>query len=559
MNEPPKARRFRVRRVQAPVPATAPAQPAPLPDMPFAPAPEDDGFGDLRFVRTATARPALQPLTDEPVVMSEAPTPPQGASSGDDRAELAAIRAEGLSAKQLRLARRAAMRQGIEVHSDEEAVMLLRRRGIDPFRRESILELIEGGSKGGAIVPATAPKPPAERDKGNRLPSTEVMTENERALAIMDMQRDIVRRRKRNFGLLMMRLAFFVLLPTIFAGWYFYKVATPFYATKAEFLIQQADMPGGGGLGSMFRGTQFATSQDAIAVQGFLQSRDAMQRLDTEQAYRTHFAQDFIDPLQRLEPGASNEDTYKIYRRNVKIAYDPTEGLIRMEVSAVDPATSQRFAQALLSYAEERVDQLTAKVRDDQMTGARESYRDAEEKVRDAEEKVLMLQERLGVLDPKAESSVVMSQIAEMESKLRQKELELGQLLDNAKPNQARVEGVKGDMKRLQDQIDGLRATMTDQGQGESLASITGQIRIAETELQTRQAMLAKALEQQETARIEANRQVRYLSLSVAPIAPDEPTYPRAFENTALAFMVFMGIYLMMSLTASILREQVTA
>jgi capsular polysaccharide transport system permease protein len=41
-------------------------------------------------------------------------------------------------------------------------------------------------------------------------------------------------------------------------------------------------------------------------------------------------------------------------------------------------------------------------------------------------------------------------------------------------------------------------------------------------------------------------------------VAPDEPTYPRAFENTTLAFLIFAGLYLMMSLTASVLREQVT-
>jgi len=153
-----------------------------------------------------------------------------------------------------------------------------------------------------------------------------------------------------------------------------------------------------------------------------------------------------------------------------------------------------------------------------------------------------------------------MAEVAQLETLLREKQLELDQLLDNAKPNQARVDGVRGDMARLQTQIDGLRQRMTSGENGNlSLARITGQLRIAETELQTRQAMLAQALQQQETARIEANRQVRYLSTSVAPIAPDEATYPKAFENTALAFMIFAGIYLMLSLTASILREQVTA
>ncbi len=71
--------------------------------------------------------------------------------------------------------------------------------------------------------------------------------------------------------------------------------------------------------------------------------------------------------------------------------------------------------------------------------------------------------------------------------------------------------------------------------------------------------MLAQALQQMETARIEANRQTRYLETGVRPVAPDEATYPRAFENTLLALLVFSGIYLMLSLTAAILREQVSS
>jgi capsular polysaccharide transport system permease protein len=62
-----------------------------------------------------------------------------------------------------------------------------------------------------------------------------------------------------------------------------------------------------------------------------------------------------------------------------------------------------------------------------------------------------------------------------------------------------------------------------------------------------------------ETARIEANRQVRYLSLSVSPIPPDEPAFPRAFENTLVTLLIMLGIYLMVSMTAAILREQVSA
>jgi capsular polysaccharide transport system permease protein len=82
---------------------------------------------------------------------------------------------------------------------------------------------------------------------------------------------------------------------------------------------------------------------------------------------------------------------------------------------------------------------------------------------------------------------------------------------------------------------------------------------MAEADVVTRQLLLQQAMTQLETARIEANRQVRYLSMGVSPIAPDEASYPRKYANTALAFLSFAGIYLLMAMTGSILREQVTS
>ncbi|EKD61027.1 MAG: Lipopolysaccharide biosynthesis protein [uncultured bacterium] len=71
--------------------------------------------------------------------------------------------------------------------------------------------------------------------------------------------------------------------------------------------------------------------------------------------------------------------------------------------------------------------------------------------------------------------------------------------------------------------------------------------------------MLAQSLQAMESARTQANRQTRYLSMSAPPIAADEATYPRAFENTLVVMLIFAGIYLMISMTIAILREQVTA
>ena len=530
MTTTPRAKRFHTR-------PTGPAKPAPPPpDAPDALlAGAEDGFA---------AMPVRAPAPDA----AARPAPPaQGVA-----AEIAAIRGEGLTGRQLRMARRVALQHGLEPTSDYDAVRLLRRRGIDPFHRGGLFEVIAGG-QGALPAPGATP--------GARPATPADDAEAARAREILRIQRDIARRRQRRLAMLALRLMVFVLLPTLVAGWYWFRIATPLYGTQSEFVIQQADSgAAGGGGGGMFAGMSLATAQDSITVQSYLLSRDAMLRLDRDHGFRAHFSRPEMDPRNRLAPEATMEAAYRLYQRMITIGFDPMEGILRMEVVAADPATSATFARALIGYAEEQVDQLTQRLRADQMDGARDSYDAAETRVLAAQARVLELQERLGVIDPADETGGIMGRIAGFETELARKRLELGQHLANARPNPARVDGVRGDIARLEAMIADLRAPLTRGAEGAaSLAAMTGQLRIAEADLATRQQLLAQAAQLLEAARIEAGKQVRYLSLGVPPVPPDEATYPRAAENTLLALLVFGGIYLMMSLTVSILREQVAA
>jgi capsular polysaccharide transport system permease protein len=496
--------------------------------------------------------------------------------------DIDAIRREGLTGRQLRMARRVAQQHKLPATSDFDAVRLLRERGIDPFKRSNMLELVvpqagaeqhEGGApdafagldaqKGGAgsevavgriQLPQTVP---VERQN---LPSTEVSPAEQRTRDIDRIQHDIMTRRRRKMTMLASKLAFFVMLPTFIAGWYFYVAATPMYSTKSEFLILQADNMGGSGFGGLLSGTQFATNQDAIAVQSYLQSKDAMLRLDRDVGFKSHFEKEWIDPIQRLAPGSSNEAAYKIYKKNVKLGYDPTEGVIRMEVTAADPEIAAEFSRSLISYAEERVNRLSEQKRGDQMTDAMKSFDQAKIERRQAQEALVQLQMTGNLLDPEAVIAGLRAQINNVELQLQDKQLQLEALLDNARPNKAKVQGARADVRRYEALLARLKKRMTDASKGQnSLAELTVRIQMAQADLATRDMMLQSALQQLEQTRMEANRQVRYLTTSVMPVASESPSYPRKFENTILAFLIFSGIYLMFSLTASILREQITS
>jgi len=284
-----------------------------------------------------------------------------------------------------------------------------------------------------------------------------------------------------------------------------------------------------------------------------------MRRLNAEEGFKTYFQSEDIDPLRRLPPDATDEAAYRLYEDMVQVSFDPTEGIIRMEVIAADPETSERFARALVSYAEEQVDQLTQRLRENQMRDAEASVQQAETRMNEAQQRVLDLQERFQMLSSEVEVSLLTQQISGLETQLNQERLGLSDLRANARPNPARLEQAERRVETLERQIADLRGSLTQSGDdGTSVARLQREQVMAESDVATRQLLLAQAMQQLEAARIEANRQVRYLSLGVSPVAPDEPTYPRAFEDTALAFLIFAGIYLLISMTASILREQIT-
>lgn len=566
--------RYRTRppEPREPLPRPVPMRPVPASggasDMPFAPQAEDDRFGPEKF-------PTAQ----------KAPSAAHGT-------EVDSIRREGLTGRQLRMARRLAQKHGLPATSDFDAVRLLRKAGIDPLQKSSVMELVAGEededsfedqltaqSAQTPLPAANAPTPPdgtkpsralavSEGDgvrlpqtiKPIQVPSTELRAERAHIAEVGRIQQDIAKRRRRRLALLAVRMAIFVFLPTLLAGWYYYVIATPMYAAKTEFQIQTADPAASAGLGGLLSSSPLGSSKDSIAVQGYLQSQEAMERLDAEVGLRAHFSEPTVDTLQRLPESASNSTVYALYRDHVRISYDPSEGIVKMEVSTTDPQTSVQYSKALLSYAEEQVDQMTNRLREDQMAGALESYDEAEQKMLDAQRKVVDLQERFKIMSSEVEVGLVTTQIGTLESQLTQDKLSLAQMESNKSPNAARMDPVKRRIATLESEIAQLRAKMTQDGaDGVSLAEVQSELLVAQADVATRQLMLAQSLQAMETARIEANRQTRYLTISVNPVAPDDPAYPRAFEDTLVVLMIFLGIYLMISMTVAILREQVSA
>mgnify|MGYP000897810290 CR=1 FL=1 len=84
MNTPPSVTRFRVRKIVVPPKAAV----ADGQDMPFAPAPEDDGFGDLSLTREPAAEAASEPAPVKPVKTKPVGTETQAETAAPEASAL---------------------------------------------------------------------------------------------------------------------------------------------------------------------------------------------------------------------------------------------------------------------------------------------------------------------------------------------------------------------------------------------------------------------------------------------------------------------------------------
>ncbi len=475
----------------------------------------------------------------------------------------------------LRRARRLATHYGLPFDTDDEAVDILRQHNIDPFQMPAMMHRAAPSqhtqptrSEKPLQAPPSSPQKPFRKDApkppnislspGQKSPQGTPHTfpnAAQRSEEILALQKSMTRRRL--IQKLFLRLSIFILLPTLAAGYYYSFIATPMYATDTAFQITTGDNTNPSSP-SMFGGSQFATTPDAIAVQTYLQSKEAMIRLQDNEGFKATFSDPAIDWWQRLPAEASFEETYKTYLKHIKIAFDPTEGMINMEISSPSPELSVLFSKALLTYAEQKIDGLSQRKQENQLSDARKSLATAEEARVDAQRQLIALQQST-LLDPEAYATSLRAQISGLEEKALQKTIELQAFLDNANPNSSRVAGLRAEIQRLQNAKRETEAKMIAQmPNGMTLPELLARLKMAASDVATRDLMLQSALEQLRATQIQATSQSRYLTVAVEPIAPQDPAYPRHIHDTLLVFLILSGVYLIISITASILREQIS-
>lgn len=352
-----------------------------------------------------------------------------------------------------------------------------------------------------------------------------------------------------------------VVLPTILAAVYFGRYATDIYVSESSYVVRSPNKQStsGSGLGALLQGAGFSgfakAPDDVYAVTQYIQSRDALTYLDEKLELRTSWQSENIDFFHRFDPldwDDSREALYGYYRKMVKIGADPTSGITLLTVMGFSPEQVLEMNKLLLGKAEELVNILNERGRNDLIRFAEKEVQLAEDKAKAAAEALSDFRNTQAVVDPEKQTMLHFEQIARLQEELIRTRGQLTQLKVFA-PDSPHPPALALRAQTLEAEI----ATETEKitGGEKSLASKAADYQRLQLEREFADKQLAVAMSALEGARNEAQRQQLYLETIAKPSLPDDATYPKRLRGIATTFILGLVAWGILAMLLAGVRE----
>ncbi|TWG99905.1 capsular polysaccharide transport system permease protein [Mesorhizobium sp. J18] len=336
-----------------------------------------------------------------------------------------------------------------------------------------------------------------------------------------------------------------VLLPSLLGVLYYAFVASDRYVAGAGFAVRGMDGGSGVDLLGSFTGlaSNGSTTSDSYILLKYLESRDIVENLEADFPFRQSYGTDDADILSRMDPDLEIEQVVEYWQRRIHTAFDNTSGIITFEVEAFTPQDARHIAALVLDYSKALVNELSRQARNDAVAYANMEVERAEERLKAALDSVRRFREDERALDPASSARIQLELIGNLEKQLAEYRARIAALRETVDVSSPSLRNLIRQAEALEAQIAAQRSETSapDEASGGALTGQLATFETLEVERNFAQQAYTSALSSLEKARVEADRQQRYLAVYSTPAVPQYPLYPRRVLNS---FLIFAGLSL---------------
>jgi capsular polysaccharide transport system permease protein len=357
------------------------------------------------------------------------------------------------------------------------------------------------------------------------------------------------RPQRRRRSVMAWTLALFVAVPTILATVYFGLIASDQYVVEMRFAVKSTSQSQSTDMLGLFAGIPAATSgvTDSYIVIDHMMSRELLDKLEERIGIRALYGRPDVDYLSRFDNTGSSEEFVKYWRKMVKAGFDGSSQIVSVDVKAFTPAEAKVVAENILMLSEELVNDLSARARADAVKHAQQEVKRMEDRLRINRMALRSFRDTEQEFDPAKKVESRYAILGKLEEELTGRKARLINLRSFMGVEAPSVKVLVSEIAGLERQLEEERAKLgrLDQGKGAGLQSIGGLAATYEELVVDREfaeKSYLSALASLERARIEADRQQRYLAAFVRPTLPQEALYPKRI----LAICSVLGISLVL-------------
>ncbi|WEX10246.1 lipopolysaccharide biosynthesis protein [Chelativorans sp. AA-79] len=370
-------------------------------------------------------------------------------------------------------------------------------------------------------------------------------------------------RRKPRRRLLAASFLLCVLLPALLAAAYYAFIASDRYVAGAGFAVRGMDSSMGTDFLGAFTGLANvgSTASDSYILLEFLESRDLVEKLERAFPLQAAYSGPVADFLYRLDPELDIEHRVEYWADRIHTTFDNNSGIVTFRVEAFRPEDAARIAELVLSYCKTLVNELSASARADAVAYAEGEVERAEARLRAALEELRRFRVEENALDPGRIAQLQIEIVGGLEKELAETRARISALQGAVDSNSPAMRTLRRHAEALEKEIADMNVQASQGGSAEDPSALSGLLAAYETlevERNFAQQAYTSALSSLERARVEADRQQRYLAVYSQPLVPEYPLYPRRLLNSLLILAALALVWGIGALVAYSVRDHVS-
>src|SRR5262245_35244215 len=353
-----------------------------------------------------------------------------------------------------------------------------------------------------------------------------------------------------------------VLVPTALASLYFGLIASDQFVVEVRFAVRSSNGVQSGDALSLFGAIPNAsyTVTDSYIVFDYLQRRALDDNLSERIRLRKIYARPEVDYLSRFDDTLSVEEFVKYWRKMLKAGFDVASQVVAVEVRAFTAEDAKKVASALLELSEELINEISARARADAVRSSQQEVKRMEDLLRSHRGALRSFRDTQQEFDPTKQAEARYSLLGKLEEALSQAKTKLGNLRSFMGKDAPSVLVINSEIASLERQVAEERAKLgkdeaTAARGRETLGGLVANYEELVVDREFAEQAYISALSSLERARVEADRQQRYVAAFVRPTLPEEALYPRRIVASITVFDIALVLWALGVLIVYAIRD----